>query len=97
MGHPRGGSDGRDGGKQAREEAEAAAEAQQLVDFLAGKEFQQEVALNLFVWPARTDVAPPAEFATYATVVADPLTVAPADIAANREAWVDAWTDLVLR
>ena len=73
------------------------AEAQQLVDFLAGAEFQQEVALNLFVWPARTDVAPPAEFTTYATVVADPLTVAPADIAANREAWVDAWTDTVLR
>ncbi|MEX0847094.1 MAG: thiamine ABC transporter substrate-binding protein [Ilumatobacteraceae bacterium] len=73
------------------------AEARLLVDFLAGAEFQQEVALNLFVWPARTDVTLPPEFTTYASVVADPLTVAPADIAANREAWVDAWTDTVLR
>lgn len=71
--------------------------AQQLVDFLAGTTFQQEVALNLFVWPARTDVAPPKEFTEFASVVADPLTVAPADIAANRETWVDQWTQLVLR
>ena len=34
--------------------------AQQLVDFLAGPEFQAEVALNLFVYPARTDVELPA-------------------------------------
>jgi thiamine transport system substrate-binding protein len=72
-------------------------EARQLVDFLASTTFQQEVALNLFVWPARTDVAPPAEFTEFATVVDDPLTVSPADIAANRESWVDQWTQLVLR
>jgi thiamine transport system substrate-binding protein len=71
--------------------------AQQLVDFLAGPVFQQEVALNLFVWPVRSDVTLPPEFTEFATVVADPLTMAPADIAANRETWVDEWTQLVLR
>ena len=71
--------------------------ARQLVDFLAGAPFQQEVALDLFVWPARTDVAPPAEFAEFSPVVVDPRTMEPADIAANREAWVDEWTQLVLR
>ena len=68
-----------------------------MVDFLASAEFQQEVALNLFVWPARTDVAPPPEFVEFAEVVAEPLTVAPADIEANREAWLDEWTQIVLR
>jgi thiamine transport system substrate-binding protein len=72
-------------------------EAQALVDFLVGQQFQSEVALNLFVWPARTDVAPPPEFTTYSAVVDDPLTVAPADIAEHREDWVDEWTQLVIR
>ena len=60
--------------------------AGQLVDFLAGPAFQAEVALNLFVWPARTDVAPPAEFTQFSAVVDDPLTVPPADITEHREA-----------
>jgi thiamine transport system substrate-binding protein len=71
-------------------------QARQLVDFLASKEVQQEVALALFVWPARTDVTLPPEFTTYAAVLADPLTLAPSDISTNREAWVDQWTDIVL-
>ncbi|MCX6520091.1 MAG: thiamine ABC transporter substrate-binding protein [Actinobacteria bacterium] len=72
-------------------------QAQRLVDFLASAEFQQEVALNLFVWPARTDVAPPPEFVEFADVVDTPLTVAPEDIETNREVWLDEWTQIVLR
>ena len=72
------------------------AEARRLVDFLASPAFQQEVALNLFVWPARTDVAPPPEFTEFAAPVDTPLNVAPDDIDANREDWVDTWTRLVL-
>ena len=72
-------------------------QAGQLVDFLASAAFQNEVALNLFVWPARTDVEPPAEFTKYSVVVDDPLTVPPAEIAAHREQWVDEWTEIVLR
>ena len=72
-------------------------EARQLVDFLAGAAFQAEVPLNLFVYPARTDVALPEAFTTYGSRAADPFTVAPADIAANQQAWIDEWTTLVLR
>jgi thiamine transport system substrate-binding protein len=72
-------------------------EAQRLVDFLAGPRFQSEIALNLFVYPARADVPLPAEFTTYSVQPADPLTIAPAEIAANREEWVDEWTTIVLR
>ena len=72
-------------------------EAEQLVDFLASAAFQQEIALNLFVWPARTDVTLPPEFTEFAEVADDPLTVDPAEIEANREAWVDEWAQIVLR
>lgn len=73
------------------------AEAQALVDFLAGPEFQAEVALNLFVYPARTDVALPAEFTEFSVVPESPYTVDPATITARREEWVEAWTDIVVR
>jgi thiamine transport system substrate-binding protein len=72
-------------------------EARQLIDFLAGAAFQAEVPLNLFVYPARTDVALPEAFTTYGSRAADPFAVAPADIAANQQAWIDEWTTLVLR
>lgn len=72
-------------------------QAAQLVDFLAGPAFQAEIALNLFVWPARTDVPPPQEFIDHSVVVDTPLTVAPADIAAHRDTWVDEWTEIVVR
>jgi thiamine transport system substrate-binding protein len=72
-------------------------QAGQLVDFLAGPTFQAEIALNLFVWPARTDVSPPQEFIDHSVVVDRPLSVPPDDIAAHRDAWVDEWTEIVVR
>jgi len=71
--------------------------ARLLVDFLASPSFQSEVALNLFVYPARPDTSLPPEFTKYSVQPDHPLTVAPADIAAHREEWVDAWTEIVLR
>jgi len=74
-----------------------AAEAHQLIDFLLSARFQQELPLNLYVYPARLGVALPDAYTKYAVVPADPLTVAPADIAANRASWQDQWTQTVLR
>jgi thiamine transport system substrate-binding protein len=73
------------------------AEAQALVDFLISARFQQELPLNLYVYPARTGVALPDVFAKYAVVPSDPLTMDPARIAANRATWQDQWTQVVLR
>ncbi|MCB0998823.1 MAG: thiamine ABC transporter substrate-binding protein [Acidimicrobiales bacterium] len=71
-------------------------EARRLVDFLVSAEFQREIALNLFVWPARTDVELPPEFVQFTEVVDDPLTLSPTEIETNREAWLDEWSQLVL-
>jgi thiamine transport system substrate-binding protein len=72
-------------------------EAERLVDFLISPRFQSEVALNLFVYPANGDVALPPEFTEYSVQPAHPAALDPATIAANRESWIDQWTDLVLR
>jgi len=78
-------------GTDARDEAE------ELVDFLISERFQSEVALNLFVYPANSDVPLPPEFVEYSVQPEFPPALDPATIAANRESWIDQWTDLVLR
>jgi thiamine transport system substrate-binding protein len=72
-------------------------QAGRLVDFLISAEFQAEVALNLFVYPANGDVALPEVFTDFAVVPEDPATLDPADIADHRASWIETWTDTVLR
>jgi thiamine transport system substrate-binding protein len=74
-----------------------AAEAQQLVDFLVSARFQQELPLNLFVYPSRSDVELPDVFTRFAVVPDRPLTIDPVTIATYREQWQDRWTQIVLR
>jgi thiamine transport system substrate-binding protein len=73
------------------------AEARSLVDFLISAEFQNELPLNLFVYPARTDATLPAAFVKFSVVPLSPLTLDPTEIAANRQTWQDEWTTIVLR
>jgi thiamine transport system substrate-binding protein len=73
------------------------APARQLVDFMLSPEFQADIPLNMFVFPALADVDVPAVFAENSATIAEPLTMAPSEIAANRERWQQEWTDVVLR
>jgi thiamine transport system substrate-binding protein len=72
-------------------------EAQQLIDYLLGATFQADMPLTLFVYPANATVALPDLFQEYATPITEPFSVSPADIAANRQQWIDDWTTTVLR
>jgi len=72
-------------------------EARELVDHLAGAALQSEIALTLFVHPARTDVALPELFTRHSQVPARTWQVPPAEIDAGREAWIDEWAQIVLR
>jgi thiamine transport system substrate-binding protein len=72
-------------------------EARQLVDFLISPRFQEALPLTLFVYPANDTVALPDVFTANAAAPTDPATMDPATIAANRDAWLDEWTDTVLR
>ncbi|MCL3995870.1 thiamine ABC transporter substrate-binding protein [Streptomyces lavenduligriseus] len=68
-----------------------------LLDFLLTREFQQDMPLNMFVYPVVEGAAVPADFTEYGPAAKDPETLAPDKIAANRDQWVSAWTSLVLK
>ncbi|MEU6374751.1 thiamine ABC transporter substrate-binding protein [Streptomyces sp. NPDC046909] len=68
-----------------------------LIDFLLTKKFQEDMPLNMFVYPVVEGAAVPAEFTQYGPAAEDPETMDPAKIADNRDDWVKSWTSLVLK
>lgn len=73
------------------------AEARQLVDFLLSRPFQEDIPLRMFVYPVADDATLPAEFREFAVEPARPLELSADEIADGRAAWVERWTDIVLR
>ncbi|MQY39328.1 Thiamine-binding periplasmic protein [Streptomyces sp. RB17] len=71
--------------------------AKAFIDFLVSKEFQQDMPLNMFVYPVVQGAKVPAEFTEYGKAAQHPETMAPGKIAANRDQWVKSWTSLVLK
>ncbi|MEV5985110.1 thiamine ABC transporter substrate-binding protein [Streptomyces sp. NPDC052051] len=68
-----------------------------LLDFLISEKFQQDMPLNMFVYPVRETAQLPTEFVKWGPQAKNPETMAPAKIAANRDQWVKSWTSLVLK
>ena len=68
-----------------------------LIDFLISKKFQQDMPLNMFVYPVVKGAAVPAEFTQYGPAAEHPETMDPAKIADRRDQWVKSWTSLVLK
>ncbi|MYX93911.1 thiamine ABC transporter substrate-binding protein [Streptomyces sp. SID486] len=71
--------------------------AKAFVDFLISKEFQEDMPLNMYVYPVRQGAKVPAEFTAYGPAAEHPETMASDRIAANRDQWVKSWTSLVLK
>ncbi len=64
---------------------------------MLSRRFQEDVPLQMFVFPARAGTELPPVFEKFAEVPTDPATLPPDDIGAHREEWIDQWTDTVLR
>lgn len=71
--------------------------AQMLVDFMLSRPFQEDIPLQMFVFPVNQTAALPPVFTQHARVAEYPASVSPAAIEKNREAWLEAWTTTVLR
>jgi thiamine transport system substrate-binding protein len=71
--------------------------AEQWIDFMLGTTFQEDIPLKMFVFPANSKAELPEVFARFAKVPEKPAMVAPQEIEANREAWINAWTETLLR
>ncbi|MFE0857226.1 thiamine ABC transporter substrate-binding protein [Streptomyces mutabilis] len=68
-----------------------------LLDFMLSKQFQEDLPLNMFVYPVRKDAAIPESFRKFGPPAEKPRTMDPAKIADNRDQWVKSWTSLVVR
>ncbi|MBL1108120.1 thiamine ABC transporter substrate-binding protein [Streptomyces sp. 5-8] len=71
--------------------------AKAFLDFLISKEFQEDMPVNMYVYPVVQGAEVPAEFTEYGPAAENPETMAPEKIAANRDQWVKSWTSLVLK
>lgn len=70
--------------------------ARALVDFMLSTTFQDDVPLNMFVFPVVEDATLPPEFEKWAQLADDPHQLDPALVEANRDAWTARWTEIVL-
>ena len=71
--------------------------AQALIDFMLTPTFQDDVPLNMFVFPVAESATLPAEFVEHAQIAEDPFILDPAEVEAQRNAWTDRWVEIVLR
>jgi thiamine transport system substrate-binding protein len=78
-------------GTEQREAAEA------LIDFMLSEPFQEDIPLQMFVFPTNENAVLPDVFLQHTEIPSNPAEVDPAAIDQNREAWIEAWTDTVLR
>jgi thiamine transport system substrate-binding protein len=71
--------------------------AEKFVDFMLGKQFQEDMPLQMFVYPVNPNAALPDEFIKYSQAPEQTATLTPEEIAANRDQWIQAWTEIVLK
>jgi thiamine transport system substrate-binding protein len=70
--------------------------AQKFVDFMLSQKFQEDIPLQMFMYPVNTDASLPQEFTQYAQTADQPATLDPSVIAANRDKWIADWVAAVL-
>jgi thiamine transport system substrate-binding protein len=67
------------------------------IDFMLSKEFQEDMPLQMFVFPVNLSAGLNKTFTRFLASPQKTAFVSPQDIAANREEWLKAWTETVLR
>ncbi|HUG49008.1 MAG TPA: thiamine ABC transporter substrate-binding protein [Candidatus Limnocylindria bacterium] len=75
----------------------AGAVGQAFIDFMLSTTFQEDIPLNMFVFPANREAELPEVFATHGEAAPEPITLDHERIGEERERWIEEWTDVVLR
>jgi thiamine transport system substrate-binding protein len=70
--------------------------AKLLISYLLDVPFQESMPLSLFVFPTNQKAPLPDLFTKFAVAPKNPLTLDPADIEKNRDAWLSSWRDILL-
>ncbi len=71
--------------------------AEKFLDFMLSKPFQEDIPMNMFVFPVNETAVLPDVFIQWATLAEETAVISPDDIETNRETWIEAWTEVVLR
>lgn len=71
--------------------------AEKFIDFLLDKSFQEDIPLQMFMFPVNPQAGLPDEFIKYVQLPEKPAALSPDLIEANREKWLEEWTEAVLQ
>jgi thiamine transport system substrate-binding protein len=71
--------------------------AEKWVDFMLSTAFQEDLPLKMYVFPVNPEAQLDETFVKYLAIPEQPASLDPALIAEKREAWIQAWTETVLR
>lgn len=71
--------------------------ARQFIDFLLSVPVQEDIPGQMAVYPVNQEAKVPEAFVKFSEVTVPAADVSAAQIAANRQKWIDEWTKVVLR
>jgi thiamine transport system substrate-binding protein len=71
--------------------------ARAFVDWMLSEPFQEDIPLHMWVYPANENADLPQVFVDFAQQAERPATLDPDRIATNRQEWIEAWTNTMLR
>jgi thiamine transport system substrate-binding protein len=72
------------------------AAAKTFVDFMLNSAFQEDIPLQMGMFPVKHGAAVPDAFATYAPFPSRPAVLAPDEIDAHRDEWMSRWKETML-
>jgi thiamine transport system substrate-binding protein len=70
--------------------------AQKFVDYMLNQSFQEDMPLQMFVYPVNQKAILPEVFVKSSQIPEEPATLSPQEIAANRDKWINDWTEAIL-
>ncbi len=70
--------------------------AKKFVDFMLSPTFQEDMPLQMYVYPVNPAAKLPDVFVKYAQLAEQPARMDAAEIASNRDKWISDWTATVL-
>ena len=71
--------------------------AEKWIDFMLSTRYQEDLPLNQFVYSVNPEAKLPEVFQKLSQIAGQPASLTPDVIAANRDQWIEQWTETVLR
>ncbi len=71
--------------------------SKRFIDFMLSPRFQEDMPLQMFVYPVNPQAVLPEEFERYAMIAEEPATLDPVLIANNRDKWIREWSEVILK